>query len=123
MHSLLSAKHQRGFCVATWKSSPGHLQVHPRPRGHLGWDSRGTVQTLPGGLERGSTSEAEFGGWGASPELELLGGNVQGRNPALTNAGRVVLGEARRALAVEAPDDVDTEELAVVLLGGTLVQV
>lgn len=81
------------------------------------------MQTLPGGLERGSTSEAEFGGWGGSPELELLGGNVQGRNLALTNAGRVVLGEARGALAVEAPDDVDTEELAVVLLGGALVQV
>lgn len=43
--------------------------------------------------------------------------------PLLTDAGGVVLGEAWRAFAVESSDNVDAEELAVVLLGGTFVQV
>lgn len=35
----------------------------------------------------------------------------------LTDAGSLVLGEARGTLAGEASDGVDTEELAVMLLG------
>lgn len=43
--------------------------------------------------------------------------------PLLTDAGRVVLSEAWGAFAVESSDNVHTEELAVVLLGGTFIQV
>lgn len=43
--------------------------------------------------------------------------------PLLTNAGRVMLSEAWRAFAVESSNNVHTQELAVVLLGGTFVQV
>lgn len=41
----------------------------------------------------------------------------------VVDAGGLVLTEARRAFAGEAPDGVDTEELTVVLFGGTLVQI
>lgn len=40
-----------------------------------------------------------------------------------TNAGSVVLRESWRAFAGEASDSVDTQELAVVLLGLTFIQV
>lgn len=42
---------------------------------------------------------------------------------ALTNAGSLVLREASGALTGEAPNGVNTEELAVVLLGRALVQI
>lgn len=41
----------------------------------------------------------------------------------LTNAGSVVLGKARRAFACEATDGVNTQELAVMLLGCTLIKI
>lgn len=41
----------------------------------------------------------------------------------LTDAGRVMLGEARGTLAGEATDGVNAQELTVVLFGGTLVQI
>lgn len=41
----------------------------------------------------------------------------------LTNAGGLVLGEAWRTLASEAANGVDTKELAVMLLGWTLIQI
>ena len=41
----------------------------------------------------------------------------------LTDAGSLVLGEARRTLAGEASDGVDAVELAVVLLGRTFIQI
>lgn len=53
--------------------------------------------------------------------MKVTQGTLQ--TPLLTDAGRVVLSEARRAFAVESSDNVDTEKLAVVLLGGTFVQV
>lgn len=40
-----------------------------------------------------------------------------------TNAGRVVLGEARWTLAREPTDGVDAQELTVVLLGGAFIQI
>ena len=41
----------------------------------------------------------------------------------LTNAGGLVLGETCRTLACKPSDGVDTQELTVVLLGGTLIQI
>lgn len=41
----------------------------------------------------------------------------------LTDAGSVMLGEAGGALAGEAADGVHAQELTVVLLGGTFIQV
>lgn len=70
-----------------------------------------------------------MGGWKDSSGLKA---NPQGpcwsyiaeqRMPLLTDAGRVVLSEAWGAFAVESSDNVHTEELAVVLLGGTFIQV
>ena len=41
----------------------------------------------------------------------------------VTDAGGVMLGETRGTFAGEASDGIDTQELTVVLLGRTLVQV
>lgn len=41
----------------------------------------------------------------------------------LTNAGSVVLGKPRRAFAREATDGVNTQELTVMLLGCTLIEI
>lgn len=41
----------------------------------------------------------------------------------LTNAGGLVLREARGAFASEASNGVDAQELAVVLLGGTFIDI
>lgn len=41
----------------------------------------------------------------------------------LTDAGGLVLREARGAFASEASNGVDAQELAVVLLGGTLIDI
>lgn len=47
----------------------------------------------------------------------------QPRRSPLTNAGRVVLGKARRTFTGEATDGVDTQKLAVVLLCGALIEI
>lgn len=41
----------------------------------------------------------------------------------LTDAGSVMLGEAGRTLAGEASDGVNAQELTVMLLGGTFIQI
>lgn len=42
---------------------------------------------------------------------------------AFTDAGRVMLGEARRTFAGEATDGVNTQELTIMLFGRTLIQI
>lgn len=49
--------------------------------------------------------------------------NVSRLRLLLTDAGSVMLGEARRTLAGEATDGVNAQELTVVLFGQTFIQI
>lgn len=66
------------------------------------------------------TAEASWGVVAASPSTTQA---RLGQALIIIEAGLVALGEARGTVAGKGTDGVDTEELAVVLPGGTLIQV
>lgn len=71
-----------------------------------------------------SAWRGEANHWENTLFVSLLRQNsFQCRWGVLTDAGSLVLSEARRTLAGEAPDGVDAEELTVMLLGWTLIQI